>query len=263
MYTNGIDFIVKKDPQGAMVVILAYATKLQGDTPELEYRPVVFDDERGRHVPAVVQGGWSGSSSINGIRLVMREYRLDPGTLPFDHVTKMGIELIPPEVRREATSAASVRAIQAARDAGVEILPRPEVGKPFEFSLTDTKGRVVRSAELKGKVVLIDCWAGWCSPCMAKMPQLKALYERRHGAGFEVIGVNFDHSRARAEELVKTLDLPWAEVYVPDDERTRGLWADGPGITTLPRLFLIDRAGILRWAGGPEELEERISALFE
>ena len=53
--------------------------------------------------------------------------------------------------------------------------------------------------------MLIDCWAGWCSPCMAKMPRLKALYERRRADGFEVIGVNFDHDRARAEELVKTI----------------------------------------------------------
>ena len=59
------------------------------------------------------------------------------------------------------------------------------------------------------------------------------------------------------------MDMPWAEVYVPDDERTRELWADGPGITRLPRLFLIDREGILRWAGGPGELEERINSLLE
>jgi RNA polymerase sigma factor (sigma-70 family) len=263
LYTSGIDLIVKKDPQGAFTVILAYVTKFQGDTPDLEYRPVAFDENRIRHIPKVYQGGSSGSSSIRGVTLVMREYRLDPGVLPFDRVKRLGIEVIPPDVRRDARVAASKRAMQAARDSGVQILPQPEVGTPFEFSLTDTEGRLVRSADLKGKVVLIDCWAGWCAPCMAKMPQLKALYERRHGAGFEVIGVNFDHDRARAEELIKTVGLPWSEVFVPEDERTRELWADGPGITTLPRLFLIDRAGILRWAGGPEELEARVNSLFE
>ncbi len=262
-YTSGINLIAKQDPQGALVVILAYVTRFQGDTPDLEYRPVAFDDQRVRHLPAIYQGGSSGSSSISGVTAVLREYRLDPTVLPFNRVKRLGIEVIPPEVRRAAKAAASVRAMQAARDAGVEILPLPEVGKPFEFSLTDTKGRVIRSAELKGKVVLIDCWAGWCSPCMAKMPQLKEHYKRRHGDGFEVIGVNFDHTRARAEELVKTVDLPWAEVYVPEDDRTRELWADGPGITSLPRLFLIDRAGILRWAGGPGELEEQINSLLE
>jgi thiol-disulfide isomerase/thioredoxin len=116
---------------------------------------------------------------------------------------------------------------------------------------------------MKGKVVLIDCWAGWCSPCMAKMPQLKTLYEGRHGDGFEVIGVNFDKDRTRGEQLVKTVALPWPEVFVPGDDRTRRLWTEGPGIASLPRLLLIDREGILRWDGSPAELEERIAALLD
>jgi uncharacterized protein (TIGR03067 family) len=263
MHSNGTDLIVKKDPQGALVVILAYVTRFHGDTADREYRPVAFDYKRRGYLLTVGQGGSSGSASIPGVTLVMREYRLDPAVLPYDAVKRLGIEVIPPDVRQAAKADASVWALQAARDAGVEVLPRPEVGKPFAFSLTDTKGRAIRSADLKGKVVLVDCWAGWCSPCMAKMPRLKVLYERRHGDGFEVIGVNFDHNRARAEELVKTVGLPWAEVYVPDDERIRELWADGPGISSLPRLFLIDRAGILRWTGGPEELEEWINSLFQ
>ena len=262
LYSNGVDLIIKSDPQGALVVILAFITKQQGDSPELELRPVAFDEDRARHVPAVVQGGSSGSGSVIGANLVMREYRLDPAVLPFNQVKRLGIEVIPPETRQVAKAAASVRAVQAARDSGVEMLPAPEVGKPFPFSLTDTKGRALRSDELKGKVVLIDCWAGWCSPCMAKMPKLKELYERRRGDGFEVIGINFDHSRERAEELVKKLGLNWPEVYVPDDDRTRELWADGPGISGLPRLFLIDQGGILRWSGSPLEIEERVTRLL-
>ena len=237
-------------------------TKYQGETPELELRPVAFDGKRVRYLPTIVQGGSSGSAAISGATLVLREYRLDPAVLPFDQVKRWGIEVISPETRQAAKVAARANAAQAARDSGVEIRPAPEVGKPFPFSLTDTKGRVIHSAELKGKVVLIDCWAGWCSPCTAKMPKLKELYERRRGDGFEVIGINYDHSRERADLLVKTLGLVWPEVYVPDDDRTRELWADGPGISGLPRLFLIDQAGILRWAGGPLEIEDRVNALL-
>jgi hypothetical protein len=52
-------------------------------------------------------------------------------------------------------------------------------------------------------------------------------------------------------------------VYVPEDDRTRDLWAKGPGISGLPRLFLIDRQGILRWAGYPGELDERVDSLLK
>ncbi len=263
MNGGGINWIAKKDPQGAMVVTLAFVTKIDDGKPMQRYRPVAFDDKRTRYVLTPGPAGWSGSASIREAMLVLREFRLDPSVLPFDRAKRLGIEVVPTEARQASEAVASARASQEARAAGIEILPRPELGKPFEFSLTDMKGRVIRSAELKGKVVLIDCWAGWCSPCMAKMPRLKALYERRHADGFEVIGVNFDHNRERAEGLVKTLDLPWAEVYVPDDDRTRELWADGPGISGLPRLFLIDRQGILRWDGGPHELEERVTELLK
>ena len=263
VHSGGVNVITRKDARGALVVTLAYITKSRDDENAQQYRPVAFDDKRVRHLLAGGAGGSSGSSTIAGATLVLGEHRLDPEVLPYDRVKHVGIELVPPEALQAARVAASMKAAQAAREAGVEILPAPEIGKPFEFSLTDTKGRLTRSAELKGKVVLIDCWAGWCSPCMAKMPGLKKLYERRHAEGFDVIGINFDHKRERAEELIKSVGLPWAEVYVPDDDRTRGLWADGPGIGGLPRLFLIDRQGILRWEGGPGEVEARVNGLLE
>lgn len=99
---------------------------------------------------------------------------------------------------------------------------------------------------------------------MAKMPDLKKLYEHRHRDGLEVIGVNFDKDLATAERLVKTLALPWPEIFVPVDDRTRDLWAEGTGIAGLPRLLLIDRDGILRWDGtSPMDIEKRLAALMD
>jgi RNA polymerase sigma factor (sigma-70 family) len=258
--SGGINAFRRKDPQGALCVTMACLAKLNGQEPAREYRPVAFDDKKARYI---LEQGEGSSGSYQGIAVAIHEYRLDPIVLPFDRVQALGIEAVPAEVVRAEAAAASARAFQEARDAEIEILPRPEVGKPCEFTLTAADGRVLRSAAMKGKVVLIDCWAGWCAPCMAKMPGLKALYEHRHGDGFEVIGVNFDKERARGEQLVKTVALPWPEVFVPGDDRTRRLWAEGPGIDNLPRLLLIDREGVLRWDGGPDELEERAARLLD
>ncbi len=263
MNSGGINWIARKDPQGAMVVTLAFVTKVDDGKPMLRYRPVAYDDKRTRYLLTPGQGGGSGSASIREAMLVLREFRLDPAVLPFERAKRLGIEVVPTEARQASEAVASARASKEARAAGIEILPWPQIGKPFAFELTDTKGRAIRSADLKGKVVLIDCWAGWCSPCMAKMPRLKALYALRHADGLEVIGLNFDKDRARAEALVKSLDVSWSDVYVPADDRTRDLWADGAGISGLPRLFLIDRQGILRWDGGPHELEKRVTELLK
>ncbi len=261
--SGGIQLIIKKDPQGALVLTLAYVAKSDGGEPNREYRPVAFDDKKTRYLLESVAGGSAGTNPFREILLVMHEYRLDPNVLPFDHVKRLGIEVVLAEVLRAEADAAKERAFQEARALRIELLPRPQIGKPYEFSLTAADGKVQRSDALKGKVVLIDCWASWNGTCTEKMPRLKTLYERRRADEFEVIGLNFD-SDASGKRLVQALALPWPQVYVPADDRTRRLWREGPGFPRYPRLLLIDRQGILRWDGGsPEELDERINALLD
>jgi uncharacterized protein (TIGR03067 family) len=261
--TGVISYIVQKDPQGAMILTLAFVAKLNDGEANAEYRPVAVDDKKGRYLFEDGDAAWSTSATFRGIALSHSGYRLDPGRLPFDRVRRIGIEVVPAEVRRADETAASVHAFQEAREAGIELLPRPDVGKPFEFNLTAMDGTAIRSAAFKGKVVFIDIWASWRKPCMGKMAEIRALYERRRRDGLEVVGANFEDNRAETERLVKTLGLPWPQVFVPDDDRTRRLWADGPGLRGSPNLLLLDRDGILRWSGGPEGLEKRITDLLD
>jgi thiol-disulfide isomerase/thioredoxin len=44
----------------------------------------------------------------------------------------------------------------------------------------------------KGKYVVIDFWASWCSDCRKDIPNIKRLYERFHPLGVEFVGVSFD-----------------------------------------------------------------------
>jgi RNA polymerase sigma factor (sigma-70 family) len=259
--TGGISAFIKKDPHGALVVNLATVSRIVNGEPERVYRPVAFDDKKTRFLFGSDEGGVTSTPPLRDVALAHDEFRLDPGRLPFDRVKCLGIEVVPREVRREEKEVASTEAFQKARDAGIELLPRPQVGRPFPFALTE-EGKPLRSENFKGKVVLIDCWATWCTPCMAKMPQLKALYERRHAAGFEVVGVNFDQHRSRAEDAIKKLGLTWPQFFVPNAEAQRQLWDDATGITGLPRLLLVDREGILRWDGGPGEVEQRVEELL-
>ncbi len=263
MASGSLNIIVGAPDDGAMRVSVASMARLIDGEPDAEYRPVAFDADKKRYAFNLTEGGgWSTSASFRDVVLGHGEFRLDPAVLPAQRVKALGIEVVTPEGKRAARAAASKTAMQEARDSRIDVLPWPEVGKPYPFALKDTAGRAVRSADLKGKVVLIDCWAGWCSPCMTRMPGLKALYQRRHDAGLEVIGVNFDRHPAQTDELVKRLGLPWPEVYVPADDRTYTLWQDASGIHDLPRLLLIDRQGILRWDGGTDKLEKQVEAML-
>ena len=66
-----------------------------------------------------------------------------------------------------------------------------------DFELTASDGQVIRLADLRGKVVLLNFWATWCPPCKAEMPDLNAL-QRKYGADrdFVVLGVNDEESAA-------------------------------------------------------------------
>ena len=55
-------------------------------------------------------------------------------------------------------------------------LPAGTMAAPFELTTLD--GKVVKSSELAGKVVLINFWATWCGPCKEEMPSLARLQKQ-------------------------------------------------------------------------------------
>lgn len=254
MATSGIVYIYEKDHDGAALITLAATLPRDRKTG---YRPVLFDAAGKRYLPK--PWGSSGSSGRNdGPIVILQRWRMAPQELPADKVARLGIEEMTPEYYRLAVRAA----LERARREGIEVLPCPELGKPFDFILTTIDGKKVHSRDLRGKVVLIDCWATWCSPCRALFPELKELYEKSHKDGLEIIGVNFDQDAAMLRKMCAKEGLAWPQVLVPADEKTRQLWGEIAGIGCMPRLFLIDRQGILR-GDNPVKLKEEVARLLK
>src|SRR5271156_1437703 len=66
------------------------------------------------------------------------------------------------------------------------VITAGEIGSRLpEFSVKDLQGNEVSSADLRGKVVLIDFWATWCQPCKQEMPGYQKLVDRYGSQGFE------------------------------------------------------------------------------
>ncbi len=55
--------------------------------------------------------------------------------------------------------------------------PDPDAYPAPDFSLTDQFGNTHRLSDYRGKVVFLNFWATWCSPCRAEMPDIQKLYE--------------------------------------------------------------------------------------
>ena len=119
-----------------------------------------------------------------------------------------------------------------------------EIGSRLpNFSLKDLQGREISSAELRGKVVLIDFWATWCQPCKQEMPGYQKLLDRYGSRGFEVVGLKFD-TMADVEDPVlfaKKIGVRYPLAVAAEDLKPRF-----GGIEGLPMTLLYDRQGILR-----------------
>jgi len=250
--TLGMVYFYESDPNGAALVTLAYGN---GKSVENRLRPVLFDSASKRYLPKLEHGGASGGP--NHEVTVLQNWRMDPSVLPARKVTSLGIEALTPESNRIAARDSFAQA----KKNGIELLPWPEVGQPYSFTLTSLDGRKIRSQDLKGKVVLLDCWATWCSPCVALLPELKDHYEKWHKDGLEIIGITLDQKPETAQKLCEKRGYAWPQVWVPNDESTRELWAKSAGISSIPRVFLIDREGILR-VEETANLEKHIAKLL-
>src|SRR5262249_40516145 len=61
-----------------------------------------------------------------------------------------------------------------------------------DFKLKDLNGKEISLSEYKGKVVLVNFWATWCTPCLGEIPDLIEMQEKYGAKGFAVLGLAMD-----------------------------------------------------------------------
>lgn len=124
------------------------------------------------------------------------------------------------------------------------VIAAGEIGSHLpEFSVKDLQGREISSADLRGRVVLVDFWATWCQPCEKEMPGYQKLLDRYGPSGFAVIGFKFDTMMDTEDpaQFVKKIGVRYPLAVASD-----ALKQKFGGIEGLPTTMLYDRQGILR-----------------
>ncbi len=95
-------------------------------------------------------------------------------------------------------------------------------------------------AALKGKVVVLDFWAPWCTPCKHEMPVLDKL-AKKLGPDVVVLGVLVDPDLDGARAVLSRLQIGYPQV---EDDRHAASRAFS--VNVLPTLVVIDRNGTVR-----------------
>ncbi|MCW8908093.1 MAG: TlpA family protein disulfide reductase [Sedimenticola sp.] len=127
-----------------------------------------------------------------------------------------------------------------------------------EMVLPDLQGRDRSLSEFRGKWVLVNFWATWCSPCIEEMPELNYFHQRHQAGDAVVLGVNMeDLPLARLQRFVDKWSINYPVLLAPAD----GLTSLGR-VSALPTSILISPQGevVERKVGGITALwiEQRI-----
>jgi thiol-disulfide isomerase/thioredoxin len=116
-----------------------------------------------------------------------------------------------------------------------------------------------RLAALRGRVVVLEFYAGWCPNCRAVSPVLARWHERYKDLGLAVVGVTSDDPE-QAARVVRDWRIPYPVGCAADDLPYAAV--------ALPTTFLIDRKGVVREvtlgrsAGGWSSMENRLKRLL-
>jgi len=107
-----------------------------------------------------------------------------------------------------------------------------------EFTVTDIDGKKLALSDYKGKVVLLDFWATWCTPCRAEIPHFVEMQQKYGPQGFQVVGISMDDDAKPVKEFYRQFNMNYP-VAVGDDKLAQSFG----GVLGLPVNFIIDREG--------------------
>lgn len=122
-----------------------------------------------------------------------------------------------------------------------ELRPWPAKLAPPAFAAVDTGGRHWQLADLRGKVVILNFWASWCSPCVEELPALDAMASERAGQ-VVVFGVNYKEASWTVEKFAQAHPARFPLLLDKSGELFKR-WTTG----VMPTTILIGRDGRPRW----------------
>ncbi len=81
-----------------------------------------------------------------------------------------------------------------------------------DFSMPDANGKIISLSSFKGKYLLVDFWASWCSPCRMENPNVVKAYNEFKDKNFAVLGVSLDKEKDPWQQAILADKLAWTQV---------------------------------------------------
>lgn len=135
--------------------------------------------------------------------------------------------------------------------------------KTPDISLKNLKGKTVKIADFKGKVVLLNFWATWCAPCLAEIPELIKWQKEYENQGLQIVGITYPPTnRVKTRRFARRNKINYPILF--GSKKTRTLFDSGE---TMPLTVVIDKDGnikdVIEGIIFPEEFDEKIKPLLK
>jgi len=156
------------------------------------------------------------------------------------HAHRPGIEVSPEaRIARRYHAQVSDRVAYAHPKAPTELL---------NLTLEDAQGVRHALSKYHGKVVLLNFWASWCSPCLKEMPDLEALTREMDSLPFALVALSSDDSWEPIHKILGDQKLKM-EIYRDPVKNSTGKVTKQQhryGTDKLPETYVIDKQGNIR-----------------
>ena len=126
-----------------------------------------------------------------------------------------------------------------------------------EIALKDNSGKLVSLTGLRGKIVVVNFWATWCTGCVQELPQLSGFYDKYQGRNVVVLGITED-SPGEVKALSRTVRISYPILFDTAAKAHRSFEA-----SPLPVTFIIDRTGVIREKIFGSVTEKRLEAAVQ
>ena len=131
-----------------------------------------------------------------------------------------------------------------------------------DFHLLNLDGQSISLSDLRGKAVLVNFWASWCSPCRAEMPFIQRLHESWSDNELVILAVNAGEEPSTVKEFVDSFGLSFMILL-----DTKGEVALDYNVRGIPVTFFIDKDGMIRdikfgTFSSKAEIERRLSKII-